>query len=283
MLVAVGVVAQAVIGMARSMCPDPPRAAIAVLAAMVVFFSGTALGQVVAIVLGAIGGLAIARGFSGVTDAGREHQPLPAPVSARAGGIILTVALVLLASLWLAQALGIGGHAIALFSAFYRAGALVFGGGHVVLPMLDEAIVATGWVAQADFLAGYGAAQAVPGPLFTFAAFLGAVGPAPNGVAGAILALVAIFLPGLLLVLGALPFWEAVRRMPRARAALAGINAAVVGILAAALYDPVWTAAVRSLADVGVAAFLLALLLIRVPSWLVVIIGVASGAVRAMA
>jgi chromate transporter len=142
-----------------------------------------------------------------------------------------------------------------LFDAFYRSGALVFGGGHVVLPLLRDAVVAPGWVSSDAFLAGYGAAQAMPGPLFTFAAYLGAVvGPSPNGVVGAIIALVAIFLPGLLLVSGLLPFWDTFRRRPNAQAAMRGTNAAVVGILGAALYNPVWTSAVTGPADFAIAA-----------------------------
>ncbi|MEO8667090.1 MAG: chromate efflux transporter [Bauldia sp.] len=281
MLVVVGVVAQAVIGMARTMCPDAPRAAIAALAAVIVFLAGSALGQIAAIALGAAAGMAIARGTPPAASPNGHRDPLPAPVSARDGGILLAVVPLLLIALWLAESLGIGGHAVALVSAFYRSGALVFGGGHVVLPMLDQAVVATGWVPAADFLAGYGAAQAVPGPLFSFAAFLGAVGPPPNGWPGAILALFAIFLPGLLLVLGALPYWEAVRRMARARAALAGVNAAVVGILAAALYDPLWTGAVHAAADAALALAFLGLLLLRLPPWLVVLLGVAVGAAGA--
>ncbi|MCB1425300.1 MAG: chromate transporter, partial [Notoacmeibacter sp.] len=143
-----------------------------------------------------------------------------------------------------------GWQGLALFDAFYRAGALVFGGGHVVLPLLEAEVVAPGWVSESTFLAGYGAAQAVPGPLFTFAAYLGAVAsPAPSGVAGAAIALAAIFLPGFLLLLGMLPFWDRFRAMPAAQAAMRGANAAVVGILAAALHDPVWTSAILSPGD----------------------------------
>ena len=137
-----------------------------------------------------------------------------------------------------------GSQGLALFDAFYRSGALVFGGGHVVLPLLQAEVVTPGWVSNADFLAGYGMAQAVPGPLFTFAAYLGAIGPAPNGLTGALIALVALSLPGLLLVYGMLPYWDALRLRPTAQAAMRGTNAAVVGILGAALYNPVWTSAV---------------------------------------
>jgi chromate transporter len=146
-------------------------------------------------------------------------------------------------------------QSLALFEAFYRSGALVFGGGHVVLPLLREAVVTPGWVTPDAFLAGYGAAQSMPGPLFTFAAYLGAVmGPSPNGIVGAVVAVVAIFLPGLLLVAGVLPFWDAFRRRPAAQAAMRGTNAAVVGILGAALYNPVWTSAVTGSRDFAIAA-----------------------------
>lgn len=174
-----------------------------------------------------------------------------------------------------------GSHPLAMFEAFYRAGSLVFGGGHVVLPLLQASVVPPGWVGNDTFLAGYGAAQAVPGPLFTFAAYLGAaMTPSPNGWAGAILCLIAVFLPSFLLVLGALPFWEDLRRKPAAQAALRGVNAAVVGILIAALYNPVWTAGILSAADfaLGIAAFLL-LFMWQTPPWLVVILSAIGGAV----
>jgi chromate transporter len=166
-------------------------------------------------------------------------------------------------------------HAIALFDSFYRSGALVFGGGHVVLPLLQAAVVPPGWVTNDAFLAGYGAAQAVPGPLFTFAAYLGTVmGAVPHGWLGGLICLVAIFLPSFLLLIGALPFWDGLRRRPAVQSALRGINAAVVGLLLAALYRPVWTSAILGPADfaIGILAFLL-LALWAVPPWLVVIVG----------
>jgi chromate transporter len=172
------------------------------------------------------------------------------------------------------------GQTIGLIDAFYRAGSLVFGGGHVVLPLLQAQVVPPGWVSNDAFLAGYGAAQAVPGPLFTFAAYLGAaMGPAPNGWLGAAICLGAVFLPSLLLMLGALPFWDALRRQPVAQAALKGVNAAVVGLLLAALYQPVWTAAIGNAADfaLSVAAFLL-LFMWQVPPWAVVIACAIGGA-----
>jgi chromate transporter len=178
-----------------------------------------------------------------------------------------------------------GSQGLALFDAFYRSGSLVFGGGHVVLPLLQAEVVTPGWVSNADFLAGYGLAQAVPGPLFTFAAYLGAVmGPSPNGLAGATIALVALSLPGLLLVYGMLPFWDALRLRPAAQAAMRGTNAAVVGILGAALYNPVWTSAVLTPRDFAVAltGFLL-LTVWKLAPWIVVIGLAAAGAILRLA
>ena len=178
----------------------------------------------------------------------------------------------------------VGSHALALFDSFFRAGSLVFGGGHVVLPLLQAEVVPPGWVTGEQFVAGYGAAQAVPGPLFTFAAYLGAVmGPRPNGIAGAIVALVAIFLPSFLLIVGALPFWNALRARPGFQAALRGINAAVVGLLMAALYQPVWTSAIRGPADVGLAFAAFGLLALwRAPAWLVVLFAAGGGALMSL-
>jgi chromate transporter len=174
----------------------------------------------------------------------------------------------------------IDSQALSLFDAFYRAGALVFGGGHVVLPLLQAAVVPTGWVTNDGFLAGYGAAQAVPGPLFTFAAYLGAVMiPPPNGIAGAAIALVAIFAPSFLLVVGLLPFWDTLRQKQGMQAMLRGVNAAVVGVLLAALYTPVWTTGVHTPAGFGLAlSAFLALTLWAVPPWIVVVAGAAVAA-----
>jgi chromate transporter len=273
-LVAVAVVAQAVWGMARILTPDRRRAAIAFVAVAMVTFIGGAFGQIAAIVFGAAAGLWLCRNESAAV----ARSALAFPVS-RVGGV---VALAIFAALLvvpplLAPRMDLG--ALRLFDAFYRSGALVFGGGHVVLPLLRAEVVQPGWVSDATFLSGYGLAQAVPGPLFTFAAYLGAViGPAPNGLAGAAIALVAIFLPGLLLVYGTLPFWDALRRKPLARAALDGTNAAVVGLLAAALYAPLWTSAVLAPADfaLALAGFLL-LTVWKAPSWSVVLLLAIAG------
>ncbi|MFC7396302.1 chromate efflux transporter [Chelatococcus sp. GCM10030263] len=271
-LVAVAVVAQAVWGMARTLAPDRPRAAIALVAvALVVFAGGT--GQIAALVLGALAGLGLCR-----DAAPAPHGALAVPVSRRAGAVALALFAVILIGAPLAATLS-GSQGVALFDAFYRSGALVFGGGHVVLPLLQAEVVTPGWATAETFLSGYGLAQAVPGPLFTFAAYLGAVmEPQPNGVAGAVIALVAIFLPGLLLVYGMLPFWDALRPRPTAQAAMRGANAAVVGILGAALYDPVWTSAVLAPPDfvLALAGFLL-LTVWKAPPWVVVVALAAAG------
>ncbi|MCD7061233.1 chromate efflux transporter [Pelagibacterium xiamenense] len=271
-IVAVAIVAQAVWGMARALCPDRERATIALGAVLVVIFAGGALGQIGAILLGA---------FAGLVLIDPPEKPLEDvvhfPVSKTAGAICLAAFAALLAGLPLLAA---SGQAVAVFDAFYRAGALVFGGGHVVLPLLDATTVQPGWVGADQFLTGYGAAQAVPGPLFTFAAYLGAVlEPAPNGVAGALIALVAIFLPGFLLLVGMLPFWNALRTRPQARALMAGTNAAVVGILGAALYTPVFTSAVTAPADFALALTCFVLLTAwKSPPWVVVIVAALGGA-----
>ena len=245
-IVAVAVVAQAVLGMARSLCPDRPRAALAVAAALVVLAAPTASGQIAAIVLGGLVGRWALR-LEPLTPA----RHLAYGVSTRVGVLLLTLFVLLLVLL---PALALAMEWLAPIAVFYKAGALVFGGGHVVLPLLQAGVVPPGWVSNDVFLAGYGAAQAVPGPLFTFAAYLGAVMQTPlGGWFGAAVLLSAIFLPAFLLVVGALPFWEALRQRHAVRRAMSGINAAVVGVLAAALYDPVWTSAIHSRADFGLA------------------------------
>ena len=271
---AVAVVAQAVLGMARTLAPDRARATLAVVAAIVVLAMPSVWGQIGAIVLGGVAGMMLFRG-------GAEIAPdsLPLHVSRPVGTVLLALFFILLVGLPL-LASAIPSHALAVFDAFYRTGSLVFGGGHVVLPLLQASVVPPGWVSNEAFLAGYGAAQAVPGPLFTFAAYLGTVmGPQPNGWAGALICLGAIFLPSFLLVIGALPFWEQLRRRPLAQAALRGVNAAVVGLLLAALYQPVWTVGITNAADfaLAIAAFLL-LFMWQTPPWLVVVLSAAAGA-----
>lgn len=265
-VVAVAVVAQAVWGMARSLCPDAPRRALMLVAAAVLIGWPGTLVQLLVIAVAAIVGLLALR-----PAADAVHEALPMPVSRRAGAVWLALFLVLLAGLPLLLAV-LPSQALAVVDAFYRAGALVFGGGHVVLPLLQASVVPTGWVTNDAFLAGYGAAQAVPGPLFTFAAFLGAsLQTTPTGWAGGLLALVAIFAPAFLLVAGTLPFWNSLRTRPRVRAALMGVNAAVVGLLLAALWSPVITSGIRGVGDVVLAlAALVALMRWKWPPWMVV-------------
>ena len=247
-LVAVAIVAQAVWGMARTLCPDRERASIAGAAALIVLLGTSAFSQLAAILFGAVTGAWLCR-QTGLVYA--EHAPIK--VSRRVGVAALAAFFGLLFGLPLLRGVT-DSQAIATMEAFYRSGALVFGGGHVVLPLLREAVVAPGWVADDAFLGGYGAAQAVPGPLFTFAAYLGAVmGPPPNGLLGGALGLVTIFLPGILLHLGTLPFWESFRRRAGTQAVMRGINAAVVGLLGAALYWPIWTSAVQGPRDFAMA------------------------------
>jgi len=273
-LVAVAIVAQAVWGMARSLAPDRERASIAVIAALIISFSTSSLAQIGAIVMGGVAGLWLCRGAA-PNAAG--HIML-SPVSRRTGLVALTLFFVLLGGLPLLRSLG-APQGVAVFEAFYRSGALVFGGGHVVLPLLRDAFVGPGWISDGSFLAGYGAAQAVPGPLFTFAAYLGTVVNAtPHGIAGAALGLFGIFLPGILVLLGTLPFWNTFRQRAGAQAAMRGVNAAVVGVLAAALYNPVWTNSVGSPRDFAVALTGFILLTVwRAPPLVVVVLGALAG------
>ena len=278
-LVAVAIVAQAVWGMARTLCPDRERASIATVAALLILLSSSSVAQIAAILLGAVAGLWLCRGAA---PTAMGH--LTMPVSRRAGLVALAAFSMLLAGVLLVQ-LHPSQNAAGLVAAFYRSGALVFGGGHVVLPLLREAFVTPGWVSDDAFLAGYGAAQAVPGPLFTFAAYLGAVVRLqPNGLAGAALGLIGIFLPGMLILIGMLPFWDAFRIRPDAQAAMRGVNAAVVGLLGAALYNPVWTTSVRTPADFAIALVGFVLLVAwRAPPLLVVIVSALGGIVLALA
>jgi len=253
-IVALAVVAQGVLGMTRQLCPDASRATIATLAAAAILVAGAAWVQLLVVALGALAGLVLCPGVQPVPGGGLRLRYGPA-----LGWALLAAFALLLAGLPLA-AYGSNGL-LAVAEAFYRAGALVFGGGHVVLPLLEETVVKPGWISPDEFLAGYGAAQAVPGPLFTLAAYLGARLPgSEGGIVGASVALAAIFLPGFLLVAGALPLWRTIAGRPAAARAIAGVNAAVVGLLAAALYDPVWTSAVRGPLDVAIALIGFALL-----------------------
>lgn len=274
-IVAAAIVAQAVWGMARTLAPDARRAGIAVVAAVLAVTFAGSLGQIGAIVVGAIAGLLLCRAAPAEAE-----DLIRFPVARWAGVTCLVLFVVLLLGTPAVVALtGSGG--LDLFDAFYRAGALVFGGGHVVLPLLQAGVVDTGWVSDGQFLAGYGAAQAVPGPLFTFSAYLGALSDVgPGGVAGAAIALVGVFLPGFLLLTGVLPFWNGFRRRAWAQALMRGANAAVVGILAAALYSPVFTTAIVGPAEfcLGLVCFAL-LIAFRLPAWAVVLVGAAGGVV----
>jgi chromate transporter len=274
-LVAVAVVAQAVWGMARTLAPDRARASVAVAACVMCLAVPSSLGQIAAIVLGAVIGITVLQG-----DPPGADQPVSMGIRIPTGvaATLLVAFFALLFGLPLI-ADATGGHFLRLIDAFYRTGSLVFGGGHVVLPLLQATVVQPGWVDQNLFLAGYGATQAMPGPIFTFAAFLGAVEtPGPNGWFGALTATVSIFAPSFLLVAGLLPFWDTLRHRSGVRVALKGVNAAVVGVLLAALFTPIWTGAVHTSADfaTGLVAFLL-LTLWAVPPWIVVVLGAVAG------
>ena len=273
-IVAVAVVAQAVWGMARSLCPDRERATIAILATIAVLAFPTALGQVGTIAVAGLIGWRLLP-----TPAVPTSHTIRVPLSRRIGIVAWVLFFILLIGLPLLRQVA-PSQALAVFDSFYRVGSLVFGGGHVVLPLLWAEVVPTGWVSNEQFVAGYGAAHAVPGPLFTFAAYLGtAMDQPPTGVGGATLALVAIFLPSFFMVVGALPFWDTVRAYPSFQAALRGINAAVVGLLLAALYNPVWTSAIFGAADFALAIAAFGLLMFwKVPPWLVVILAALGGA-----
>ena len=272
-VVAVAVVAQAVWAMARTLCPDPQRATLAALTAIIVLAVPSPFVQVGTIVIGGLVGWAILR-----ADTPTDHVELgvrvPRFISITALVLFFTglIGLPLLAAAYPSQTM-------ALVDSFYRSGSLVFGGGHVVMPLLQSEVVPPGWVSKDAFLAGYGAAQAVPGPLFTFAAFLGSVmNTVPNGIVGGLICLVAIFASSFLLVIGVLPFWDSLRRVGAVRNALLGINAVVVGLLLAALYDPVWTSAILSAPDFGLALAAFTLLVFwKTPPWLVVILTACGG------
>ena len=270
---AVAVVAQALFGMGRALCADAPRRALAGLAALCVLLFPATLTQLLVIAFAGSAGLVL---FKPTPTA--ESTPLTVGIGLRGAVIWLGIFFALLLALpvlahW-------GGHPVfARVDAFFRAGALVFGGGHVVLPLLQAEVVAPGWVDRDLFLAGYAAAQAVPGPLFTFAAFLGAaMNGAPNGALGGLLCLLAVFAPSFLLVAGALPFWTRLRSNPGAQAALAGVNAAVVGLLLAAFVTPVWTSAIHQPRDLGLALIAFAALTRwKLPPWLVVAAAALAG------
>lgn len=268
-IVAVAIVAQAVLGMGQKLTPDRSRVTIAVGAAALVLLWPTAYTQVLIIAAAGIIGLWL---YKKGPDPGSQSLRMPVGKPFAIGCLVLFFGLLAALPL-LRQMFDI--QWLALFDSFYRSGSLVFGGGHVVLPLLEREVVPTGWVSPEDFLAGYGAAQAVPGPLFTFAGYLGAMS---GGITGAIVATVAIFLPAFLLVAGALPFWNGLRNSPRVQGALIGINAAVVGILLAAFYVPIWTTAITAPVDFALALLLFILLVFwKLPPWVVVLAGALAG------
>lgn len=277
-LIAVAVVAQAVLGMWRTLCPDHQRGSIAILALAIMAAFPTLIAQLGVILAGAFAGLFLCGGHEGEKSISRLTA-----ISTRAGIIALVLFFGLLMLLPLMASL-FNVHALNMAEAFYRAGALVFGGGHVVLPLLQEATVTPGWISNDQFLAGYGLAQALPGPLFAISAFLGtSFTSEPNGIEGATLCLVAIFLPGLLVMVGALPFWDKLRTQPKAKAMMAGANAAVVGLLAAALYNPIWLSTVTDGVSFAIAALAFgALALWRAPVLVVVVVTAGIGLLRGM-
>ncbi|KKC47761.1 ChrA protein [Paenibacillus sp. D9] len=270
-IVAVAIVAQAVLGMGQKLTPDRNRATIAIIAASTTLLWQTAFSQVLLIVIAGIVGMMLYR-----KTTIPETANLSVPISRSFAVLCLSVFFGLLILLPLLRQFVVADW-LSLLDSFYRSGSLVFGGGHVVLPLLEREVVPTGWISKADFLAGYGAAQAVPGPLFTFAGYLGAM---INGVTGAIIATMAIFLPAFLLIVGALPFWNSLRKSSKVQGALIGINAAVVGILLAALYNPLWTTGILAPIDFALASILFLMLVFwKVPPWIVVVAGAAGGTI----
>ena len=275
-LAAVAVVAQAVWGMSRNLAPDRERATIAIVAAIVALTWHSAVTPVLIIVIAGVVGWRLLP--APVTES--DRVAISQRIRPWMGIVALVLFFVLLLGLPSRRQVSGENQTLAVVDSFYRSGSLVFGGGHVVLPLLQSEVVAPGWVGNETFLAGYGAAQAVPGPLFTFSAYLGTVMiPEPNGVIGGLIALGAIFLPAFFLTIGPLPFWDILRRRPAFQSVLRGVNAAVVGLLLAALYDPVWTSAVKDASDFALASAALGLLMLwKLPPWLVVILSALGGA-----
>ncbi|MBD3917875.1 chromate transporter [Paenibacillus sp. PR3] len=268
-IVAVAIVAQAIHSMGVKLIPDRSRATIAAAAAALTLLWPTSGSQLLTIAGAALIGLFLYR-----RSEAAEASPLPMPISRRTGMACLLLFVLLLALLPIIRAVT-SSHWAALMDSFYRSGALVFGGGHVVLPLLEREVVPTGWISSGDFLAGYGAAQAVPGPLFTFASYLGAI---DSGIWGALIATVAIFLPAYLLVVGALPFWHTLLHNSKFRGAVVSINAAVVGILIAAFYDPIWVSSITGAYEFALALILLTMLTYwKLPTWIIILAGALGG------
>ncbi|WP_394140362.1 chromate transporter [Cytobacillus oceanisediminis] len=270
-IVAVAVVAHAVLGMAQKLVPDLPRKTIALIAIIATLLWQTAFTQVAIILISGFIGFLIYKKHA-ENDEAEIHFPISK--SFAIGCLVLFFGLLILLPI-LRELTAL--NWVALFDSFYRSGSLVFGGGHVVLPLLEREFVPTGWLSEEAFLAGYGAAQAVPGPLFTFAAYIGA---AINGWQGGLLATAAIFLPAFLLILGTLPFWDSLRRNPKIKGALMGMNAAVVGILIAAFYHPIWTSSILEPVDFAFAAVLFSMLVYwKLPPWIIVVTGAIGGTI----
>lgn len=273
-IVAVAIVAQAVLTMWQKLITDRKLATIAFSVLVILLFWHTAFSQVIIIIFAGLIGLMLYR-----KTKISETSNIKIPVSRTVGTACLIIFFSLLILLPVFRQIT-NNHWLAMADSFYRSGSLVFGGGHVVLPLLEKEVVPTGWISRENFLAGYGAAQAVPGPLFTFAGYLGAM---INGISGAVLALIAIFLPGFLLIIGVLPFWNILRGNSKIRGALIGVNAAVVGILLAALYNPLWTSAILSSSDLGLAVILFGMLIFwKLPPWLIVLTGAMGSTVLGM-
>ncbi|MNW52671.1 Chromate transport protein [compost metagenome] len=268
-IVAVAIVAQAVLSMGQKLTPDRNRMTIAIFAATTTLLWQNAFSQVLVLIIAGVAGLLL---YS--KSAAAEGAGVPVPISRGFAVACLILFFGLLLGLPLIREY-VGGNELSMFDSFYRSGSLVFGGGHVVLPLLEREVVPTGWISKADFLAGYGAAQAVPGPLFTFAGYVGAM---ISGLKGALIATAAIFLPAFLLMAGTLPFWNSMRQNAKVQGALVGINAAVVGILLSALYNPLWTTAILAAEDFALACILFLLLVFwKLPPWVVVIAGAIGG------
>ncbi|MCG7336115.1 chromate transporter [Sporosarcina sp. ACRSM] len=272
-IVAVVVVAHAILGMAKNLTPDLKRKTIALFALVSTLLWQTAFTQVGVILIAALFGFLLYKQHNE-----NEEASSPFPIAKSVSVICLLLFFALLFLLPIMREIT-GSYWVALFDSFYRSGSLVFGGGHVVLPLLEQELVPNGWVSEEAFLAGYGATQAVPGPLFTFAAYLGAV---MKGWQGGLIATIAVFLPAFLLILGALPFWDALRSNPKIKGAIMGVNAAVVGILISALYHPIWTSSILAPADFALAAILFSMLVYwKLPPWMIVVSGAIGGTVLA--
>ncbi|MEK5079320.1 chromate transporter [Solibacillus sp. FSL W7-1436] len=271
-IVAVAIVVHAIIGMAKSLTPDRKRKAIAIFALLATLLWQTAFSQVGVILITACIGYFLLKPMNDGTGGHSSRIP----VSKRVGWFCLLLFVGLLVALPLLKE-ATGSYWVAMFDSFYRSGSFVFGGGHVVLPLLEKEFVPTGWMSEEAFLAGYGVTQAVPGPLFTFAAYIGTV---MNGWQGGLVATIAIFLPAFLLIIGALPFWDQLRNNPKITGAIMGVNAGVIGILIAALYTPIWTSSILEAKDFGLAVILYSMLAYwKLPPWIVVFTGAVAGGV----